>query len=43
MVGDLADHDRALDASIFGDLADRRLQRPADDADPGLLVFIIAF
>ena len=43
MVGDFADHDRTLDASIFGDLADRRLQCPADDADPGLLVFIIAF
>ena len=39
----LADHDRALDASILGDLADWRLQRPADDVDAGFLVFIVAF
>ena len=43
MVGDLADYDGTFDASILGDLADRCLQRPADDADPGLLVFIVAF
>src|SRR6188472_2521168 len=43
MVDHLADHDGTLDASILGDLPNRRLQRPADDADPGLLVFIVAF
>ena len=43
MVGHLADHDRTLDASILGDLADRSLQRPADDVDAGFLVVIVAF
>ena len=41
MVGHLADHNRTLDASILGNLADRRLQRPADDVDAGFLVFIV--
>ena len=42
IVHDLADHDRALDASVLGDLADRRLQRLADDVDAGLLILIVA-
>src|SRR5665254_5701 len=42
MVGHLADHNRAFDAGIFGDLADRRLQRSADDVDARLLVLIVA-
>ena len=33
---DLADHDRALDARVLGDLADRSLQRLQHDVDAGL-------
>ena len=36
MVGHLADNDRALDAGVLGDLADRRLERPADDVYAGV-------
>ena len=43
MIAHLADHDRTLDASILGDLADRSLERAADDVDAGFLVVIIAF
>ena len=38
---DLADDDRALDACVFGDLADRRLERPEHDVDAGLDVGIL--
>ena len=38
---DLADHDRALYACVFGDLADRRLKRPEHDVDAGLDVGIL--
>ena len=34
MVGDLADYDRTFDASIFGDLADRSLERTPDTLTP---------
>ena len=40
-VGDLlakTDDDRALDARILGDLADRRFERPEYDVDAGLHV-----
>ena len=38
----LADHDRAFDAGVFGDLADRGLQGAADDGDAGVLVVVVA-
>jgi hypothetical protein len=38
----LADHDRAFDAGILGDLADRGLQRAAHDVDAGVLVVVVA-
>src|SRR5690606_7202800 len=38
----LADDDRALDACIVGDLADRRLQRTLDDLDSGILIVVVA-
>src|SRR6516165_2317962 len=37
---DLADHDRALDAGVFGDLPRRRFQRLEHDIDAGLYVGI---
>ena len=40
LVEQLADDDRAVDAGVLGDLADRRLQRAADDVDADLLVVI---
>jgi hypothetical protein len=40
---DLADHDRAFDAGVFGDLTDRSLERLADDVDAGFLVVVVAF
>src|SRR5580693_3300535 len=33
VLGDLTDHDRALYACVFGDLADWRLKRPEHDVD----------
>src|SRR5258708_4604336 len=38
---DLADHDRAFDPGILGDLADRRLQRFQHDIDVGLHIGIV--
>ena len=38
---DLADHDRAFDAGILGDLADRGLQRLQHDIDAGLDVGVV--
>src|SRR6202000_1805519 len=38
---DPADHDRAFDAGVFGDLADRGLQRAAHDGDAGFLVVLV--
>ena len=38
----LADHDRAFDAGVLGDLADRGLQRAAHDGDAGFLVVVVA-
>src|SRR5262249_23870566 len=38
---DLADHDRALDACVLGDLPRRRLQRLEYDIDAGLHVGIV--
>ena len=40
LVHDFADHDRALDTGVFRDLANGRLQCPAHDVDPGLLILI---
>jgi len=37
VLGDLADHDRAFDAGVFDDLADRRLERPEHNVDAGLV------
>ena len=37
----LADHDRAFDAGILGDLADRRFERLGHDVDAGLDVGIV--
>ncbi len=42
MVEQLADHDRAFDAGVLGDLPDRSLQGAADDIDAGFLVFVVA-
>ena len=39
---DAADDDRAFDACVFRDLADRGFERLADDIDARLLVFIVA-
>src|SRR5262249_15135914 len=39
---DAADDDRAFDAGVFHDLADRGFQSLADDVDTSLLVFVIA-
>src|SRR5580704_315583 len=41
VVHDFADHDRALDAGILGDLAHRRFQRPEHDIDAGLDIVIV--
>src|SRR5262249_41722825 len=41
LVHDLADHDRAFDAGILGNLADRSLQRLEHDVDAGLNVRIV--
>src|SRR5208283_1459420 len=41
VLGDLADHDRAFDAGVFNDLADRRLERPEHNVDAGLDVGIL--
>src|SRR6185437_1765895 len=38
---DLADHDRALDTGVLGDLADRSLQRLEHDVDAGLHVGVL--
>ena len=38
----LADHDRAFDAGVLGDLADRGLQGAAHDGDAGVLVVVVA-
>jgi hypothetical protein len=38
---DLANHDRAFDARIFGDPADRRASTPEHNVDAGLDVRII--
>ena len=40
LVGQLADHDRAFDAGILGDLPYRPLDRFADDVNPDLLVVV---
>ena len=40
-VEQLADDDRAVGAGILGDLAGRRLQRPAHDVDADLLVVVL--
>src|SRR5271165_2024729 len=40
LVGQLADHDRALDPGILGDLTYRRLYGLADDLDADLLVVV---
>src|SRR5688572_30269453 len=40
VVGDLADHNRTLDAGVLDDLADRRLERAEHDIDAGLNVGI---
>src|SRR3984957_4243121 len=42
VVGDLADDDRAFVARVFGDLTDRRLESLQHDADPGLLIGVLA-
>ena len=40
-VDDLADHDRAFDAGVLGDLADRSLERLEHDVDAGLHVGVV--
>ena len=40
---DAADDDRAFNARVFGDLADRGFERLADDVDASLLVFVVAY
>src|SRR5262249_20559908 len=40
LVGELADHDRAIGAGVLGDDANRNLQRATDDVDAGLLVVV---
>src|SRR3984893_7468032 len=40
LVGQLADHDRALDPGILGDLTYRRLDGLSDDLDADLLVVV---
>src|SRR5208337_5143281 len=42
VVVDLADHDRAFDAGVLDDLADRRFERLHHDVDAGLLVGVFA-
>src|SRR6185295_292346 len=42
LIHDLADHDRALNACIVRDLADRRLQCLAHDVDADVLILIVA-
>ena len=42
LVHHLADHDRALDAGVLRDLADRRLQGLAHDVDAGVLILVFA-
>src|SRR5215218_3109766 len=41
VVGDPADHDRALDARVLGNLPDRSLKRFQDDVDAGLDVIVL--
>src|SRR5215204_2324446 len=41
VVGDPADHDRALDAGVLGDLADRSLERLQHDVEAGLDVRVL--
>ena len=42
VVQHLADHDRAFDAGVFGDLTDRGLQGAAHDGDARVLVGVVA-
>src|SRR5262249_40191706 len=40
-VEQLANDDRPIVSGVFGDLPNRRLQRPLDDVDPDLLVVVL--